>query len=100
MVGAGTAAATGVGTAMAAGATRSTAAAAEAAGVAATAAEPGLGLPAGGGEDCLTMGLKLCPPLVFTITGLEKEERRRGWEEERFQEGMTGREGGGRGGVK
>ena len=56
---------------------------------------PGLGLVVRGGEDCLTLGLKRCPLSVFTITGLEKEERRRGWEEERFQEGMTGREGGG-----
>ena len=29
----------------------------------------GLELPVGGGEDCLTLGLKLCPPRVLT-TGL------------------------------
>ena len=47
----------------------------------------GLGLesPARGGEDCLTLGRKLCPPRVFTMVGLEKERRWRGWEEERFQ---------------
>ena len=46
---------------------------------------PGLGLPVGGGEDYLTLGFKLCPPLVFTIAELEKEQRWRGREEERFQ---------------
>ena len=37
---------------------------------------PGLELPVGGGEDCLTPGLKLCLPRVFTIAGLEKERRK------------------------
>ena len=54
-------------------------AAAGAAGVPTEAARPGLGLPAGGGEDCLTLGLKLW--CVFTIAWLEKEWRWRGWEE-------------------
>ena len=48
-------------------------------------ARPGLELPAGGGEDCRTLGRKLCPPRFFTMAGLEKEKRWRGWEEERFQ---------------
>ena len=48
------------------------------------AAEPGLEPPVGGGEDCLTLSRKLCPPRVFTMAGLEKERRWRGWEEERF----------------
>ena len=51
--------------------------------VAAVAAE--LELLAGGGEDFRTLGRKLCPLRVFTVAGLEKEKRWRGWEEERFQ---------------
>ena len=47
--------------------------AAEAVGVkargAATAAGPGLELPAGGGEERITLGLKVCPPRVFTMVG-------------------------------
>ena len=54
-------------------------------GVAAVAAVLGLEPQAGGGEDCLTLGRKLCPLHVFTMVGLEKESRWRGWEEERFQ---------------
>ena len=46
------------------------------AGAAAMAGWPGLELPARGGEDCLTLGLKLCPPRIFTIAGLEKERRK------------------------
>ena len=53
-------------------------------GAAAAAAGPGLDPSAGGGEDCLTSSRKLCPPRVFTMAGLEKERRWRGWEEERF----------------
>ena len=45
---------------------------------------PGLEPPAGEGEDCLTLGQKLCPPRVFTIAGLEKKRRWRGWDEEGF----------------
>ena len=45
-------------------------------------AGPGLNLPAGGGEELRTRGLKLCPPRVFTMARLGKE--RRGWEEERM----------------
>ena len=81
------AAAAGAGTATTAAAAApveaGTAMAAVAAGAAATG--PGLEMPARGGEDCLTLGLKLCPPSVFTMAGLEKEKRWRGWEEERFQ---------------
>ena len=54
-------------------------------GAEAVAARPRLEPPAGGGEDYLTLGRKLCPPRVFTMAGLEKERRWRGWEEERFQ---------------
>ena len=54
-------------------------------GAATAAAEPGLESLVGRGEDCLTLGRKLCPPHVFTMAGLEKERRRRGWEEKRFQ---------------
>ena len=52
---------------------------------AAVGAGPGLELPAGRGEDCRTLGQKLCPPRVFTMAGLEKEKRWRGGEERRFQ---------------
>ena len=62
-----------------------TAAVVGARGAAAAAVGPGLEPPAGGGEDCLTLGWKLCPLRVFTMAGLEKERRWRGWEEERFQ---------------
>ena len=44
-----------------------------------------LELPLGGGEDYYTLGLKLCPPRVFTMARMEREKRWRGWEEERFQ---------------
>ena len=47
-----------------------------AAGVAVVAGWPGLELPTRGGEDCLTLSLKLCPPRVFTIAGLDKERRK------------------------
>ena len=49
------------------------------------AARPGLEPPAGGGQDYLTLGRKLCPPCVFTMAGLEKDRRWRGWEDEGFQ---------------
>ena len=54
-------------------------------GTATEAAGPGLEPPAEGEEDCLILGRKLCPPRVFTMDGLEKGSRWRGWEEERFQ---------------
>ena len=54
-------------------------------GAATAAAGPGLEPPEGGGENCLTLGRKLCPLRVFTMAGLEKERRWRGWEEERFE---------------
>ena len=73
--------AVGAGTAVAAVA----AVVAAGAGMAAAAVGPGLEPPAGGGENCLTLGWKLCPPRFFTIVGLEKERRCRGWEEEGFQ---------------
>ena len=41
----------------------------------AAAAGPGLELLAGGGEERRTLGLKVCPPLVFTMVGQEKERR-------------------------
>ena len=60
-----------------------------AAAAAATAvAESGLLLPAGGGEECRTLGRKMCPPWVFSMVGLEKErregvnERKRGFRKE------------------
>ena len=62
-----------------------TAAVVGAGGAAAAAVGPGLEPSVGGGEDCLTLGWKLCPPRVFTMAGLENERRWRGWEEERFQ---------------
>ena len=43
---------------------------------------PGLDPLAGGGEERHTRGLEFCPPRVFTMAGLEKERRWRGWEEE------------------
>ena len=53
--------------------------AAGAVGAATTAATgPGLDLLTRGGEDCRTLGQKLCPPRVFTMVGLEKEKRWRG----------------------
>ena len=63
---------------------------------------PRLELPAGGGEDCLTLGLKLCPPRVLTMARLEKERMRgrnvskMNWNEKR--EGEKGGGGGGGGG--
>ena len=45
---------------------------------------PGLDPPAGGGEERCTEGLKLCPPRVLTMPGLEKGRRWREWEEEDF----------------
>ena len=63
----------GAGTTAAVGAIGAAVAAAGDVGAEAAAAGPRLGLPAGGGEDFLTLGLKLCPPRVFTIAGLEKE---------------------------
>ena len=43
---------------------------------------PRLGPPAGGGEEWHTRGLKLCPPRVLTMLGLEKGRRWREWTEE------------------
>ena len=62
-----------------------TAVAATAARAAAAGAGPGLELPVGGGEDCRTLGKKICPPRVFTMAGLEKEKRWKRGEERRFQ---------------
>ena len=88
---AGTAATTaeGAGTAGAVVARAGTAAAATAgagttATVVAVGAGPWLELLAREGEGCHTLGRKLCPPHVFTMAGLDKEKRWRGWEEERF----------------
>ena len=53
-------------------------------GAVAAAVGPGLELPTGGGENYLTLGQKLCPLRIFTMVGLEKERRWRGWVEERF----------------
>ena len=47
-------------------------------GGAAVAAGPGLELPTGGGEERRTLGLKVCPPWVFTMVRQEKERRWRG----------------------
>ena len=47
-------------------------------GAAAVVTGQGLDPPAGGGEEWHTRGLKLCPPRIFTMVGLEKE--RRGWD--------------------
>ena len=35
----------------------------------------GLELLTGGGENCLTLGLKSCPSRIFSMAGLEKERR-------------------------
>ena len=43
---------------------------------------PGLGPPAGGGEEWRIRSLKLCPPLVLTMPGLEKGRRWREWKDE------------------
>ena len=51
-----------------------TAAVVVAAGAATTGAGPGLELLAVGGENCRTLGRKLCPPHVFTMARLEKEK--------------------------
>ena len=55
--------------------TASVAAAVVARGVAVAVVGPGLESLAMGGQDCLTLGQKLCPPRVFTMAGLEKERR-------------------------
>ena len=47
-------------------------------------AGPGLELLTWGGEDCYTLGQKLCPLRVFTMARLEKDKRWRGWEKRRF----------------
>ena len=62
-------------------------AAAAAVGTAATGSGLGLDLPAGGGEEWRTPGLKLCPPRVFTMPRLEKGRR--------WGSGGRGRGGGG-----
>ena len=49
-------------------------------GAATAAADPELDSPIGGGEERCTRGLELCPLRVFTMAGLEKERRWRGWE--------------------
>ena len=58
---------------------------------------PGLELLARGGEDCLTLGLKLCPQCVLTMARLEKERRWRGrkvlemnWNEKESKRGRWG----------
>ena len=51
-------------------------------GATAATAELWLDPPTGGGEERHTRGLKLCPPHVFTMAGLEKERRWIGWEED------------------
>ena len=38
----------------------------------------GLELPARGGEERRALGLKVCPPWVFTLVGQEKEMRWKG----------------------
>ena len=43
---------------------------------------PGLDPPIRGGEKSCIRGLKLCPPRIFTMAGLENKRRWRGWEEE------------------
>ena len=50
----------------------------------ATVSGPGLGLLAGGGEEWRTRVLKLCPPRVLTMPGLEKGRRWREWKDEDF----------------
>ena len=47
-------------------------------GGATTVTGPGLELPAREGEERRTLGLKVCPPRVFTMFGQEKERRWRG----------------------
>ena len=54
-------------------------------GAAVAVARPGLEPLVGGGEDCLTLGQKLCPPCFFTMAGLVEERRWRGWEEVRCE---------------
>ena len=89
--------------AVARGGTTAAAAAVVGEGIAAVTAGPRLDPPEGGGEERRTRGLKLCPPRVFTMDGLEKEMR--GWEEESFKGdgeemewlGMKMKEGGGGG---
>ena len=76
MIGAGTA---GVTTVVA----RSAAMAAVVAG--GVAAGPGLDSLEREGEERRALGLKLCPSRIFTMVGLEKERRWRGWEEESFK---------------
>ena len=51
---------------------------------AATVSGPGLGPPAEEGEEWCTRGLKLCPPRVLTMPGLEKGRRWREWKDEDF----------------
>ena len=52
----------------------------------AAAGGPGLEPSTGGGEDCFTLGRKLCPPRVFTMVGLEKERMGGGSFSEMFLE--------------
>ena len=52
----------------------------------AAAGGPGLEPPAGGGEDCLTMVQKLCPPRIFTMAGLERKRMGGGGFSEMFLE--------------
>ena len=74
-----------VGTTVAAGAVGAAAGGAGAVGATTAGVGLGLELPVGVGEDCRTLGRKLCPPCVFTMAGLEKEKRWRGGEGRRFQ---------------
>ena len=79
------AASAGAGTTAVAMAARAKTTGAVATGAAGVGARPGLELPVGAGEDCRTLGQKLCPPRVFIMAALDKEKTWRGWEEERFQ---------------
>ena len=48
-------------------------------------AVPGLERPTEGGEDCLTLDWKLCPPHVLTMARLKKGRRCRGWGKRGFR---------------
>ena len=68
-------------------------------GASAGGAGPGLEMLARGGEDCRTLGLKLCPPCVFTMAGLTREKRWRGGEVSKVIWNKRGGGGGGGGGL-
>ena len=59
-----------------------------------------LELSAGAGEDCHTLGRKLCHPSIFTMAGLEKEKRWRGGRRQDFRSELEWKRGGGGGGFK